>query len=340
MPPSYVPPPKKGGCLPWAVLFLVVGLAGSLLMNLALISGSVKGSSKAKKPKGDLQEEWVDGEGDKKIALIEVTGVIAEDMGGGSPFSGSTRTVTYVRNRLDQAADDEDIAAVILRIESPGGTVSASDQIWKEIVDFKAATNRPVIVSMGALCASGGYYISAPADHIIAEPTTTTGSIGVIMSSFNLSGLLKRFDVEAITLKAGDHKDLLNAYEPIRESDRAILQGLIDESYERFVTLISEGRGMDLAAVKALADGRVYSANQAEANGLVDQIGYIDDAYAKARELASAPDATVIRFKRESSFFDALTGRAQGAGGGGIQIVLDPQAIRWAETPRLMYLWR
>ncbi|MHC4393615.1 MAG: signal peptide peptidase SppA, partial [Planctomycetota bacterium] len=211
---------------------------------------------------------------------------------------------------------------------------------WKEIVDFKAATKRPVIVSMGALCASGGYYISAPADHIIAEPTTTTGSIGVIMSSFNLSGLLKRFDVEAITLKAGDHKDLLNAFEPIRESDRAILQGLIDESYERFVTLISEGRGMDLAAVKALADGRVYSANQAEANGLVDQIGYIDDAYAKARELASVPDATVIRFKRESSFFDALTGRAQGAGGGGIQIVLDPQAIRWAETPRLMYLWR
>jgi protease-4 len=261
----------------------------------------------------------------------------------GGIFGQKLRLVERVERELAEAAKDEAVKAVLLAVDSPGGGVTASDQIWKAIVDFKERSKKPVVVHMGALCASGGYYISAPSDWIVCEPTSITGSIGVIMSTFNLSGLVQKFDVKPITIKAGANKDLLNAFEPVNPAHIEILQKMIDEAYELFVKRVSEGRGgrIKVPEVKSLCDGAVFSGRAALEVGLVDELGYRKDALKKARELAKIEEATLFRYTRQPSFFDALSGDVEaGAAAGPLGVDLSLEGLTSLETPRLMYLWR
>ena len=357
-PPRAVPlggaPAATRSSLPGCLGFIFLASAGLLVLLLLIVAGlSANGetwdtASSSGLPAGasKLREQYVIGSGDDRIALIDINGVIMSG-GGGSPFMGATPDmVNAIRIRLVRAAADDTVKAVVLRIDSPGGGVTPSDQIWKLVTDFRKDTGKPVITSMGAVAASGGYYIAVATDYIVAENTTITGSIGVIMSGLNFSKLLERYDVLPVTLTSGPNKNLLGPYDPVQPEHRRILQDLVDEMYARFVEVVLAGRsstGLDAANIAKLADGRVYTAKQALDNQLIDQIGYIEDAMAKARELASITEASVFTYDREPNLADILGIGAYLPGVVGshsvLELKVDLEALQSLQTPTLMYVW-
>lgn len=201
-----------------------------------------------------------------KVAIIEVEGMIVS----------AGKTI----DRLLEAKDDASVKAVVLRIDSPGGGVGPSQEIHAEVVKLVQA--KPVVVSMGSLCASGGYYIAAPASRIYANPGTITGSIGVIMEFTNIQELLDKVGLKNRVVKSGKHKDIGSPVRPMTAEDEAILQGLIDDVHSQFVEAVAAGRKLDLAKVKPLADGRIFTGRQAQALGLVDELGNLESAVAAA----------------------------------------------------------
>jgi protease IV len=209
------------------------------------------------------------------IQVLRLTGVIM-DRQESSIFGGGD-TATSVLKSLRKAGKDNHIKAILLRINSPGGTVPASQELSDEIIDLRSK-NKPVVVSMGDLAASGGYYISSAADTIVAEPGTLTGSIGVILSSLNMKGLGEKLGVSPEVIKSGKFKDLASPYRAMTPEDRTILQDLIMDSYDQFVTAVAKGRKMKVEDVKKIADGRIYSGRQALKLGLVDKLGGYDTA--------------------------------------------------------------
>ncbi len=206
----------------------------------------------------------------EKVGVIEVSGVI----------NSSKTTIKH----LLEFKKDSSIKAIVLRVNSPGGAVGPSQEIYEEVK--KAAAVKPVVVSMGSVAASGGYYISRPARLILANPGTITGSIGVIMEFTNLQRLLKKIGLKRQVVKSGEHKDMGSPFRPMTESDRKILQSLIDDVHEQFIAAVAKGRNLDLPTVRALADGRVFSGRQALNAGLVDQLGDFQDAIQVAGKLA------------------------------------------------------
>ncbi|MHB1400418.1 MAG: signal peptide peptidase SppA [Trichloromonadaceae bacterium] len=204
-----------------------------------------------------------------KVAIIAVEGMIVS---GGKTIE-----------RLHAAADDASVKAVVLRIDSPGGGVGPSQEIHDEVV--KLVQSKPVVVSMGSLCASGGYYIAAPASRIFANPGTITGSIGVIMEFTNIQDLLDKIGLKNRVVKSGKHKDIGSPVRPMSAEDEAILQGLIDDVHSQFVEAVAAGRKLEVATVKPLADGRIFTGRQAQTSGLVDELGNLESAIAAAAEL-------------------------------------------------------
>ena len=204
-----------------------------------------------------------------KVAIIEVEGMIVS----------AGKTI----ERLHAAADDASVKAVVLRIDSPGGGVGPSQEIHDEVV--KLVQSKPVVVSMGSLCASGGYYIAAPASRIFANPGTITGSIGVIMEFTNIQDLLDKIGLKNRVVKSGKHKDIGSPVRPMSAEDEAILQSLIDDVHSQFVEAVAAGRKLEVATVKPLADGRIFTGRQAQASGLVDELGNLESAIAAAAEM-------------------------------------------------------
>lgn len=218
------------------------------------------------------------------VAVVRVTGVIRSGRDGGR-FGAGTAASERITGWLKSAQRDNAVRAVVLRVDSPGGGVTASDEIYAEVRNTRERYGKPVVVSMGGLAASGGYYISAPADRIIANPTTLTGSIGVITMIPNYEQLLEKLGVRASVLKTGPFKDLTSGLRPLTEQDQAVLQGVLDDSYQRFMEVIARGRGLTLDRVRELADGRVYTGRQAKELGLVDELGDLPEALAAAGRL-------------------------------------------------------
>ncbi len=206
----------------------------------------------------------------EKVGIIEVTGVIASSK--------------LINERIIRFKEDSSIKAVVLRVDSPGGGVGPSQEIYTEIK--KLAAEKPVVVSMGSVAASGGYYIAAPAARILANPGTITGSIGVIMEFTNVKELLDKIGLSNQVVKSGQHKDIGSPIRPMTDADRKILQSMIDDVHLQFITAIAEGRSLDMDKVRQLADGRIYSGRQALEVGLVDQLGNLQDAIAVAGKLA------------------------------------------------------
>jgi protease-4 len=227
------------------------------------------------------------------VALITVEGPItsgATDLTGGA---SSRRIAAY----LERAKKDPTVKAIVLRVDSPGGGVTASDEIRNAVLKARAR-GKVVVVSMGSIAASGGYYLAAPADRIVANPTSLTGSIGVITVIPNLVGLLEKLGVAPETFKSGPFKDSSSGLRPLNAEDRRLWQALVDELYERFVTVVAEGRGLDPATVRALADGRVFSGRQALALKLVDELGDLPEAIALAGRLSGlGDDPAVVRYQ-------------------------------------------
>ena len=245
-----------------------------------------------------------------KVAILDIQGVIG--------------TGHYVKRQIDRIAKDENIVAIVLRVNSPGGTVTGSDYIYHHLLKLKEQTKLPIVVSMGSIAASGGYYVSmavgSEEDSIYAEPTTTTGSIGVIIPHYDLSGLMNRFDITDDSVVSHERKQLLSMTQAMPDEHRIILQELVDESFDRFKQIVMYGRPglkndenklFDPATDTNLATGEVFSATRALQYGLIDRIGFIEDAIQRAIELARQKDPSldpdnirVIRYEAPRSFMD------------------------------------
>ena len=200
------------------------------------------------------------------IAVLDIMGTISEN-------DGYTYDQQYLLDSIDTMMEDDSNKALLLHIDTPGGTVYETDELYLKIMEYKAYTNRPVYAAVENYAASGGYYVACAADAIYANRNATTGSIGVIMGDFlDLSELLDNIGVGVSYVATGPNKAMGNSYEPLTDEQRAIYQEICDESFEQFVGIIAEGRNMNEAEVRVLADGRVYTAKQAAANGLIDGI--------------------------------------------------------------------
>jgi protease-4 len=283
---------KKVG-LGLLVLFLVgllfLGLLGFLIIN------AFQGAEKA--PAGN-------------VAVINVTGTIMQ--GAGSDILGSAQAnSTEIMRQINKAKDDEAIKALVLKVNSPGGSSAASDAIYQELKKFKQETNRPVVVSMGDMAASGGYYVSALADQIYANPATITGSIGVIMNFNNLEELYDKLGVENITLKTGEHKDIGSPTREMTEEEKEILNNLIGDVYDRFVNIVAQGRDLSEEKVRELADGRIYNGSQAKEANLVDEQGTFYDAVDTAAKLANIEGEPKLVHYGETSPLERLLGVVQ-----------------------------
>lgn len=282
----------------------------ALLIFVVLLAVYIGLQSKAALPElGVGQEEWKEKiyqqGGPDRIVMLTVEGTIVEQ--SGDPFfSGSLYNHRLFIKQIKHAFEDPTVKAVILRVNSPGGGIVESDEIYTIIRELKETYNKPVVASMGNMAASGGYYISAAADKIVASSGTITGSIGVIVANYNIKELADRWGIKEEAITSGPHKNMLSPLQEMSPEERAIVQDLVDEAYQNFVNAVAEGRGMAESEVRKLADGRIYSGEQAHAVGLVDELGYLDDAIEQAAQLADVENPTVITY--EVSGWSLLSG--------------------------------
>ncbi|GAB4536699.1 MAG: signal peptide peptidase SppA [Thermodesulfovibrionia bacterium] len=227
------------------------------------------------------------------IALIRVEGVLIDSKD--------------IIEELRDYSDDASIKAVVIRIESPGGAVAPAQEIYEEIVKIKE--RKKVVVSMGSTAASGGYYIASPADKIVANPGTLTGSIGVIMEIPNIKGLMDKIGVEAQVIKSGRHKDIASMFKSMTEEERKILQGVLDDVHDQFIEAVAKGRGMDINEVRRLADGRIFTGRMAKELGLVDELGDLEDAIMLAGRLSGIKGRpNVVEKKKRFGILEILKG--------------------------------
>ncbi|HXJ79352.1 MAG TPA: signal peptide peptidase SppA [Candidatus Methylomirabilis sp.] len=240
--------------------------------------------------------------GGGKVAIVEVEGII----GMGPDRSADSDSIVRI---LGEYRDNPSVAAVVLRINSPGGVVAPTQEIFTAVERVRSA-GKPVVASLGSVAASGGYYVAVAASRIFANPGTLTGSIGVIMQLANVGPLLKKVGVEYVVVKAGTFKDIGNIARPMTPEERQVLQALLDDVYSQFVTAVAERRGLDRKVVLGFADGRIYSGQQARALKMVDELGGLDDAIAAAGKLAGiSGKPRVIYPRRRFSIRDLLSGQ-------------------------------
>jgi protease IV len=313
-----------------------------LLMMLVMVTGCSVLSVDLTPRVRPLEEEVVEGKGEAKILLMDVSGFISDEAPSGGlglgPSPVRVPMLVRIREELTKAAKDRNVRALVVRINTPGGTVTASDIIYREIMLFREQTHVPVVAALMDVAASGGYYIALAADRIVAHPTTVTGSIGTIMVTANVEGLLGKIGVATSTFKSAEHKDMGSPFRTLTPEERAIFQSVIDELQRQFVAKVVERRRLPEAAARELADGRIYTAPQALDKHLVDAIGYMPDALTAARGAAGLDEAKVIVYKRpreyqatyyaqtrtEARTFDTTVERLAALAGGG---------------PRFLYLW-
>lgn len=289
-----------------------------------------------------LEERTVEGSGRTKILLTDISGFLSEE--GSSPTlvigAPPPRVPLLVRLReeLKKAEDDQSVKALIIRINSTGGTVTASDIMFKEIDLFKKKAKIPVFAVMMDVAASGGYYVALAADTIVAHPTSVTGSIGVIMLSLNAEGLLQKIGVATSAFKSGERKDMGSPFRAVTEDERKIFQSLIDGLHGQFLSRLVESRKLPLDTARTIADGRVYTAQQALELKLIDQIGYMDDVLKLARQKIGVDEARVVVYHRPADYRATYYARAESSSGG-----LDVTATQLASLigggPRFLYLW-
>ena len=276
-----------------------------IIFIILVISFYIEGCVSVNIPRvGPLTEHIIGGKGADKILIMDISGVILdkeeENLIG---LKTVTRLTARIREELDKASEDKGVKAVVLRINSPGGTVTTCDIINHELKNFKKKTGKIIVAEFMDIAASGGYYIAAASDRIVAHPTNITGSIGVVAYKINASGLLEKIGISNETIKSGDKKDIGSPLRPMTSEEREILQGIIDSLYNRFLDAVAEGR-KEIAReeLKRIADGRVYTAEQALKLKLIDHIGYLDDAIEVAKDGAGIKDATIITYARPGSY--------------------------------------
>ncbi|MCM3512553.1 signal peptide peptidase SppA [Carnobacterium inhibens] len=291
-----------------------------------------------------LEERVIEaGDSSNRIVVLTVDGTI---LAGQS--SGLTGDITYSHDyfmqQLEQVLLDDTISGIVLSVNSPGGGTYESAQIKDKLVAIQKNTNKPMYVSMGSMAASGGYYISASAEKIFAAEETMTGSIGVIMSGMNVSELLEKLGVDDTTVKSGEFKDIGSSTRAMTEEDTEILQTMVNTSYDRFVEVIVEGRVMSEEEVRKIADGRIYDGVQAVDNGLVDEIGYQEDAIKAIQKDYTLEDAEIFSYQVptlsfSSLFSSKLSGLFQSTSTQESELTELISAIGTVDSPKMMYYY-
>lgn len=333
--PIYYKPERRSGCgtvllrtVGFAVLFLVVAFFALLFFGV-MVGAMMTSMEQATAAAGEktLTEKFISGnrDADQRVAVITVEGIIA----GGQD--------SFVSRQIKAVLKDEQVKAVVLRIESPGGTMAGSDYYHYLLQKMKKVRDIPVIVSMGTVAASGGYYIAVTGDEIFAEQSTITGSIGVIVSLYNGADLLKNVGVESTPITSGPHKTMGSFSKPLLPEEREIWQTLVDDGFERFKTVIREGRRRFSEApdeLDKLATGRVFTAKEAKENGLIDKIGFLEDAVDEAIKRAGIleQDCKVIKYKPKLGVFETLLeGRMQ-------KPLMSAETLTELTTPKVLLL--
>src|SRR5579862_902675 len=283
---------KRFGCLGLLLLLLFF----SLLLNVILAAANGKKLTTSRlierKPPQFDETTVESGASSDKVAIVSLQGLISSSVAG---VLGDNM-VDDMKIALRQAAEDDKVKAIILHIDSPGGEVTAADTIYNAV--RAARTRKPVVVYMGSVAASGGYYVACGGNYLMANETTITGSIGVIIETVNYEGLLDKIGVQAVVFKSGAYKDILSGSRPMTPEEKAYVQRLVMQTYDKFVTIVADERRLPVDQLRhGIADGRILSGVDALQDKLIDHTGYIEDAFKKAKELAHAPDARVVKYQ-------------------------------------------
>jgi len=274
-----------------------------VVLFILLLSGCVNVSVIS--PITPLKQQVVEGKGHPKILLLNISGFISERAQSDRlKLQEVPSLVAEIRETLQQAEQDGDIAGLIIKINSPGGTVSASDIIYHELINFKKRTQIPVYACITGLGTSGAYYIAAAADKVYSHPTAITGSIGVIALKFNIEELMTKIGIQDETIKSGDKKDIFSPFRPLTYEERTILQEVIDDLHSRFVDVVFEQRkeALPMQDLKDLADGRIYTAHSALKSHLIDHIGYMDDVITDMKKSLDLENARIVSYRRGKEY--------------------------------------
>lgn len=276
-----------------------------------------------------------------KIAIIDMDGLMVNRRRGGLMRTGEN-PVSIFLEKLDKAAADRSVKAVVLRLNSPGGTVTASDIMHHRLLEFKRKTGKPVVACVVGLGCSGAYYLACGSDGIMAQPSAVTGNIGTIFQTFSVAGTMKKLGIKAVTIKSGKLKDMASPLHDLSEEERLVLEGIILDLYEQFLAVVDQGRpGLGEQKIRKLADGRVYTAKQALAEGLIDKIGYLADGIDWAKEMAGLDRAKVVIYHRPSSHKPNAYGSAT-ANMEGLGPLININLPNWLASgeSQFLYLWQ
>jgi len=313
------------------VLAALSATAGCVFVNASLEPFGI-----GSKP---LTERVVSGEGKAKILLVDISRVISsESEEGAFGLRRRASVVARLEEELNQAAEDDSIRALVVRINSPGGTVTASDIVYRQIMTFKSERHVPVVAQMMDMATSGGYYVALAADEIIAYPTTVTGSIGVVFHGVSLEGLFEKIGVRDQTVKTGDLKDIGSPLRDMTAEERALLKGILGEMKSRFLTLVRERRpGLTAEAEALISDGRILSAEQAKNLGLVDRVGPLEESIEVAKRRAEVTEARVVMYRRPGEPAEGIYAGGKNSPPTTSLINLDAGPL--LRTPQFLYLW-
>jgi len=322
---------RRWGCL-WAVLAVAVALAVALgasgLIGRRLSAPGTMGEDQSPA----LKEVWAWGTGETKVVVVPLKGLIVLDRQSGL-LGSAAGTADQALRAIRRATNDDRVEAIILEVDSGGGGITASDILYEALLGFRdAQAGRRIVAVFNDMAASGAYYVALAADHIVAHPTTITGSIGVLIESFNIRELGQKIGLKDVTIKSGANKDLLNPLGDLSDEQRRMLQGIVDELHGRFLQLVVERRGLPEEQVREIADGRIFTAGTALDLRLVDQIGYWEDAVDKTAELLKVQDIKVFRYEEHFSLA-ALLKAAQDWSPASAMLSRLSQV-------RFLYLWR
>lgn len=279
-----------------AVIILVLGAVGNQLTSQTNMNNLFAEGSKAFSTSQNTIEA---GDAHRQVAVLEVDGTIMDNAGAGSFSEGMD--YQGILEAIEEIKENDEVQGLLLTVNSPGGGVYESTELYNALLDLKESRDFPIYVSMGQMAASGGYMISMVGDQIYTDNETTTGSIGVIMQVPNFSGFMEEHGLSMDTYKSGAMKDLGSSYRGASDAEKDVLNSFIQEKYNRFVDIVANGRGMSTDDVKKLADGRIYTGSQAVENGLADQIGYEKDALAALRADHNLETASVVDYTPTSA---------------------------------------
>ncbi len=315
-----------------AIIIFLFCLSGCSFINVSLTPST--------KP---LEEKVLEGRGTPKILIVDLDGVISfkEETSGLKLTTKPSKTAIF-REVFRKAESDSDIAGVIIRINSPGGTVAASDTIYHEIMSFKQKRNIPVYAYIMELAASGGYYVASASDRIIASPTAITGSIGVIAMRFNVEELLSKVGISNETYKSGPKKDFWSPFRPSTPEEQRMLQNIIDRLFARFVGVVYTNRQKLLTEqqVRSLADGRILTADEAFEAKLIDQVAYFDEAIDTMKRALAIKDATVVTYARPGTFTSNIYSDIPQPGPLVINLLsINAEEFSMLSGTQFMYLW-